>query len=85
MISANQIAVTEDAVQLGGFAGQSVTISGDATNALYLGGPNVSSTNGLTLPADTVLPLGIVTGDLWAVAADSSTTGSIGLLVSTPR
>ena len=76
MTYAAQIPVTSTAKQLP--MGSNMTILGDATNPVYLGGANVSSTNGARVPASAVLNLGnIGSGPLYVVTATTATISVI--------
>ena len=85
MITANAVAVSGTAVQLGPFTNADVTISNVnvSTDIVYLGGSGVSATNGFPLAGGSPpLALGRVTGTLYALGSSSFT---IGLLVTSPE
>ena len=85
MITATPVTVptTAGGIKLGDFANVYVTISNQGGNTVYLGtSTSVTTTNGFGIPTGTVLPLGRVTGTLWAIAG---TQDLIGVLVVSPE
>jgi hypothetical protein len=85
VITATPVTVptTAGGIKLGDFANVYVTISNQGGNTVYLGtSTSVTTTNGVGIPTGTVLPLGRVTGTLWAIAG---TQDVIGLLVVSPE
>ena len=85
MITATPVTVptTAGGIKLGDFANVYVTISNQGGFTVYLGTTTSVTTSGFGVPTGTVLPMGRVTGTLWAIASGSPSI--IGLLIVSPE
>jgi hypothetical protein len=77
MISATAVAVSTAAVPIFNGASCNLTITSTAGSTVFIGGSAVSTLNGAPLPAGVAVPLGLVTGSLFAIATGATTIGVI--------
>ena len=72
--SATQLSPTSG---LSGVTGEGVVLRNTGAAAVFLGGPDVTTTTGLTLAAGATLTIPVETGALWGIVA----TGTINVEV----
>lgn len=80
MINVSQVSVGTSATPLGTFTSETVTLTVGATAITLGSSASVTTSNGAPLPANSVVPLGRVTGSVYGIV--SAGTAPVGVIAT---